>query len=86
MSEDIEEFYLESLVDVYEDSVTLNLPEMNSINMSDDELDTIFYHPEIMFNQFEYDVAMFWVDLIPHIFRIRQNKRDLYFEMQVCFD
>ena len=82
----IEEFSIESLVDVYEDSVTINLPDTNSINIPDDELDTIFYHPEIMFDKFDKETAKFWVELIPHVFRVRQNKRDLYFEMGVCFD
>ena len=84
--EEIEECYLESCVDVYEDSVTLNLPDMNSINMSDDELDTIFYHPELLFERVPRESAIFWAELIPHVFRVRQNKRDLYFDMGINFD
>ena len=85
MEEEIEEYYIESLVDVYEDSVTLNIPGENSINISDEDLDLMFFHPEVLFStQSEY--AQFWVEIVPHIFRVRENKRDLYFDMGINFD
>jgi len=77
--EDFEAKHLDQIIDVYEDCVTVRLPDLNAFVMKDNELDYLFNHPEklseIIDNQ---ETINFLSALIPNILRVRNLKREIY--------
>ncbi len=73
---------LELMVEVEEDHVVLSLPDMPCIAIKDSYLDELFYYPEKLSEMCLDDSKfLFWHNLIPNIIRVRERKRDLYFDM-----
>ncbi len=73
---------LDQLVDVYEDSVVFHIPNGSPIIFDDISLENLFDYPEILYENCEsQNVAEFLEEVIPHIMRIRNRKRDLYAEL-----
>ncbi len=80
MSQDIN---LDLMVDVHDDHVVLHLPDFPSFPIYDRHLDDLFYYPEKLSEIcLDEQKFMFWYNLIPNIIRIRERKRDLYYDME----
>lgn len=77
--EDFEAVALDQIVDVHSDCVTVKLPNLNALVISDRELDYLFNHPEAMVGILEEPEKIeFFVSLIPNVLRIRNLKREMY--------
>ena len=74
----MDEIVLDQVVDVWEDSITVRLPDMPSLFFTDDDLDGLFYSPEYLYTICDPEQAELWNSLIPDLIRIRERKRDLY--------
>lgn len=75
-----DEIILESCVEVLDDHIILRLPDCD-VKFSDVDLDDLFIYPENLITICDDDAISFWNDLIPHLIRVRERKRDLYYEM-----
>lgn len=73
--------FLRSMIDVGVDHVVCNFPDLDSIVISDRELDSLFTYPELLEDFCSAEQCDFWNDTIPHIMRIRNQKRELYKQM-----
>jgi len=66
------------MVDVGPDFVVLNFPELDAIRIADDDLDNLFTYPEMLYDFCDREQFEFWSEVIPHVLRVRNQKRDLY--------
>lgn len=73
---------LDQLIDVYEDSVIFHVPNGDPIIFDDLSLEHLFDYPEFLYEHCSsQSLAGFLEEVIPHIMRIRNRKRDLYAEL-----
>jgi hypothetical protein len=71
----------DQLVDVWDDCVTVRLPDCAPLLISDDELDYLFNHPEEMSKIVDPEHFDFFMSFFPAVLRIRNLKRGLYEEL-----
>jgi hypothetical protein len=76
-----DEIYLELCVEVNDNNIIVNLPEIPQIQFEDDDLDYLFCYPDAVQNVTNEEQAEFWNSVIPELIRIRERKRDLYSDM-----
>lgn len=66
------------MVDVGPDYVVCSFPGLDSIRFIDSDLENLFNYPELLEGFCTEEQCEFWEDVIPHILRVRNQKRDLY--------
>ena len=79
---DFEAIELDQIVDVFDNFVVINIPDIDPISFDDSELDFLFIHPERLseiVNNEEH--GNFWNSILPDVIRIREQKRELYAKM-----
>ena len=79
----VESIELDQIVDVWDDSITLRLPEGLPIVIKDKELMFLFEHPEAV-AEIAPDNHELINSLVPNLLRIRNQKRLLYKELGFC--
>lgn len=72
------EIYLDQITQVFEDRIILNLPEVESITFTDDDLDNLYLNPNLIYTICDNEQSEFWSEMIPQIVRIREEKREFY--------
>jgi len=76
---------IEQFIEVWPNSVTLHIPGLHVMRISDDDLDNMFYYPEKLYSSLNDEQIDFWHRTIPEIIRVRERKRDLYEDMGFAF-
>lgn len=73
-----DEFYnIDDCIEVYDDCVKISLPDLDSLILSDRDLDHIFYNSYLLYSV-DIDRGRFFEELINYVFKVRKNKRDFY--------
>lgn len=72
---------IEQFIEVWPNSITLRIPGLHVMRLSDENLDRMFYYPENLYAGMNEEQVRFWHRTIPEIIRVRERKRDLYEDM-----
>lgn len=82
MNDDNEEICdLSSCIEVFDDCVKIDIPNVVSIVLLDAYLDKLFYDSADLYELLDFERAIFWERVATYAFKLRENKREFYREM-----